>query len=154
MRRKSTSTHCPLSLPRQKVQAVYKSPLNSKQSSNEPFLEHFLTIGGYLEHYMYHITVLGWLKKERKKERRKRKKERKKWLSNISGLKKLLHIAITTADCGKLYKLAGALCTCSPVIWYHRVNANTLIGATILFLGHPYTIMDYANYGHESIMYM
>ena len=47
-----------------------KSQLRSKQSSNEPSQENFLTIGGYFEHYkyMYRITVLGWPKKEERKK--------------------------------------------------------------------------------------
>ena len=59
-----------------------KSQLCSKQSSNGPFTENFLTIGGNLERYMYRVTVLGWLKKEEE-----RKKEDKLfWLLTFSGL--------------------------------------------------------------------
>ena len=59
-----------------------KSQLCSKQSSNGPFTENFLTIGGNLERYMYRVTALGWLKKEEE-----RKKEDKLfWLLTFSGL--------------------------------------------------------------------
>ena len=45
-----------------------KSQLCSKQSSNEPSPENFLTIGDYFEHYMYRVMALGWLKKEEEEE--------------------------------------------------------------------------------------
>ena len=65
----TASTLCPLSLPRNKAQAE----LHSKQSSNAPSPENFLTIGGYFKRCTYHVTALSWLKKEeeRKKERKK-----------------------------------------------------------------------------------
>ena len=56
----SNSTFCPLSLSREKAQAVSRS----KQSSKWPLPENFLAIGGCFERYMYRVTTLGWLKKE------------------------------------------------------------------------------------------
>ena len=64
--RPTVSTLCPLSLPHKK-RAGGKSQLSTKQSSNGLFTENFLTIGGYFECYMYHVTALG-CKQRRKKE--------------------------------------------------------------------------------------
>ena len=54
----------------------------------------------------------------------------------------LLHIAIisTTADWSRFYKLIYVILDASICSrwWYCHVNTNTLTGATILFLGHPY----------------
>ena len=54
-----------------KKSASGTSQLHPKQSSNEPYPENFMTIGGCFECYTYRIMVLVWLKKEeqRKKER-------------------------------------------------------------------------------------
>ena len=69
--------------------------------------------------------------------------EERRWTILIFGhfrfapLKRLLYVAITTVDC---FKLLCVLLDASiaPREWYHRENADTLIGATILKSGHPY----------------
>ena len=63
----TASTLCTLSLPHKKS-ANGKSQLCSKQSSNELSTEIFMAIGGCFELFMYLVTVLGWLKKEREKK--------------------------------------------------------------------------------------
>ena len=58
----------------------------------------------------------------------------------------LLHIAITTADWGRLCRLLYVLLDVNICSWamISPCNANTLIGATISFSGHPYTWAYYS----------
>ena len=56
-----------------------------------------MTIGGYFEHYMYH--VIGCMAEERKKE-----EDEQFLLSTVSGCYFKI-VAITAADRGRLYKL-------------------------------------------------
>ena len=77
----------------QKVQAVM---LKVKLKWTPP-QKNFLAIGGYFKCYTYCVAVLE--KEGRKKE------DEQFWLSNVSGLPfKIvnIHIAITTADWGRL----------------------------------------------------
>ena len=66
--------------------------------------ENFLAIGGCSERKTYRVTALGWLKKEEYElpilifDR-----------FRFATLKQLLHIVITTADWGRLYKLLGVV---------------------------------------------
>ena len=76
----TASTLYPLSLPHKKS-AGGKSQLHSKQSSNGPSPENFLTIGGCFECYTYRVMTQGWLRKEERK-----KMNNSAWLSNVSGL--------------------------------------------------------------------
>ena len=62
------------------------------------------------------------------------------WLATLKIV--TTHCSITTADWGKLYKLLYVLeytniCSLAMTPPYTHVNANTLIGAAILFLGYP-----------------
>ena len=66
---------------------------------------------------MYYVMALGWLEKE------ERKKQDEAFLSfdcfRFATLKKLLHIAITTAGWGRLYKMHYVLLDasiCSPAM--------------------------------------
>ena len=59
------STLCPLSLPCKKAQAVSPRPVTLKAKLKRHTPENFVTIGGSFEHYMYCVTTLGCLKKER-----------------------------------------------------------------------------------------
>ena len=108
-----------------------------------------MTIGGCFECYMYRVTVQGWLKKE----------ERKMKNSDLKVFQ-VCHFKIvtkycyyTTADWGNpynlLYVLLSALCT----FRYEHLfpgddttikNANTLIGAAILFYFRPSLHVGYA----------
>ena len=45
-----------------------KSQLCSRQSSNVPSPDNFMTIGGCFECYTYRVTALGWLKKNERKK--------------------------------------------------------------------------------------
>ena len=82
----------------QSKSAEVMSQLCSTTSSKCTPQENFLATGGCFERNTHGITALGWLKKEEEDE-------------TILGfdcfrfatLKQLLHIAITTADWGRLY---------------------------------------------------
>ena len=80
-----------------------------KTKCNSTSLENPLATGGCLEHNIYRVTPLAWLKEE----------DEQFWFSTISGLKQLLHIAITIVDWGRLHKLLDVLLDasiCSPVV--------------------------------------
>ena len=72
--------------------------------------------------------------------------EERRWIILIfdhfrfATLKQLLHIAITTADCGRLYKLLYVVLDASILFPSNDIavheNANTLIEAAILKSGH------------------
>ena len=63
-----------------------KSQLCSKQSSNKPSPENFLTIGVCFECYTYHVAVLGWMKKEEERKKERKKEDEQILLSTVSGL--------------------------------------------------------------------
>ena len=59
-------------------QLIHSAPTIEKRWSyvvvtltKAPCPENSLATGGYFEHNTYHVTALGWLKKERKKEFKK-----------------------------------------------------------------------------------
>ena len=89
---------------------------------------------------MQHLSHYG----ARLVEERKKKERRWTVLTSVcfrfSTLKQLLHVAVTTVDWGKLFKLLCVLktLTFASRLWYRYENANTLIGAAILKSGHPY----------------
>ena len=112
-----------------------KSQLRSKWSSNGPSPENFMTISGNFECNTYRVTVLCWLKKEKRR-----------WtiLSfdrfKLATLEQFIYTSTVTVEW-------AAYMSCSKCLWtlafaarqnYRHVNANTLIGAVILFSGHPY----------------
>ena len=68
----TASTLCPLSLSCKKSVGG-KFQLCLMQNSNGPLSENFVTIGGCFEHYTYHVTALGWLKKSEKKKKEEKK---------------------------------------------------------------------------------
>ena len=90
--RPTASTLCLLSLPCKR--AGGKSQLRSKRSSNEPFLENFLTTGSYFELYMY--RVMGW-------------RRRKKMNKSESLLFQVCHFKIVTTHCYYYCRLGQAL---------------------------------------------
>ena len=90
--RPTASTLCLLSLPCKR--AGGKSQLRSKRSSNEPFLENFLTTGSYFELYMY--RVMGW-------------RRRKKMNKSESLLFQVCHFKKVTTHCYYYCRLGQAL---------------------------------------------
>ena len=111
----TASTLCPLSLFCKKGESG-KSQLRSKQSSNGPYPENFMTIGGC---YTYRIMLPAWMKKEEqiKKERNEKMNNSDFWPSQVCHFK--VHIANTTADWGKLCKRLCVLLDmsiCSPAM--------------------------------------
>ena len=105
--------------------ASSKSQLHSKQSS-KGISQRILWRLVAISNTMYHVTMLGCLKKERRR-----------WTIltfdhfRFTTLKQL-QIVITTADWGRLYKLYLYMQTFIPLQWYCHENANTLIGATMV----------------------
>ena len=92
-----------------------RSQLCSKRSSKGPSSGNFLATGGFFERSTYRVTALGCLKKESQR-----------WWTILAF--DLLHVAITTADWGRLYKLLDVLLyasICSLAMpWYRRENAD------------------------------
>ena len=65
----TASTLCPSVFPAKKAQAVSPSYAQSKAHMNHLQAENFVTIGGCFECYTYHVTALGWLKKEEERKK-------------------------------------------------------------------------------------
>ena len=61
----TASTLCP---PQSSLQKAH--PVTLKANLKWTIPENFMTIGGCFERYVYCVTALGWLKKERKNLRR------------------------------------------------------------------------------------
>ena len=100
------------SLPSKRSASV-KSRLCSKQNSNGPSPENLMTIGGCFECYMYRVTVLGWLEKEKRKKKINNSDFRPFQVCHFK------IVTIATADWGRLYKLLYVLLDtsiCSPVM--------------------------------------
>ena len=130
----------PPQLSSQKVQAVSASYAQSKLKWAIP-----REFPDYFEYCTYHTTALGWLKNWTKKE------------SANSDFRPFqachfkivtVHIAITTADWARLYKLLYVLLDVRicflATISLCKQNTNTLIGTAILFSGHPYIWAHYS----------
>ena len=41
-----------------------------------------MTIGGSFKHYMYHITMIGWMKKEMEEEEGKKERKKERTMNN------------------------------------------------------------------------
>ena len=68
------------------VQVVSPSYAQNKAQMDHPQRISWVLVHGYFEHYMYHVMVLGWSKKEERKEERKKegKKERMNKMNNAA----------------------------------------------------------------------
>ena len=98
------------------------SQLRSKQSAKAPSPENSLATGSCFECNIYHITALGWLKKERKKTNNSDFR-----LFQVCHFKIVtIHIAITTAYWSRHYNLL-----------YVVLDAS-ISSLAILKSGHPY----------------
>ena len=123
--------------PYKKIAGV-RSQLRSEWSSKEPSPKNFLATGGFFECNTYRVMALGCLKK----------KERRRWTIltrpfQVCHFKKLIHIAITTADWGRLYKLLDVLLDASICSLAMSIAVKTLIHwlePTILKSSHPATL--------------
>ena len=80
------------------------SQLHSKQSAKAPPPKNSQATGGSFKHNTFLVTVLDWLKKERKKMN-----DSVFGRFRFAPLKWLLYVAITTVDRGKLFKLLCVL---------------------------------------------
>ena len=91
--------------------------LKTKCISTTP--ENSLATGGCFKCNTFHVTVLGWLKKERMEERKLNNSDFRPF-QICHGFKIVtIHNAITTADWGRLYKLLYVVLDtsiCSPAM--------------------------------------
>ena len=135
----TASTLCPLlSLFLQKSSGS-KSQLHSKQSSNGPSPDNFMTIGGCFECYTYCNTALGWLKK--KKEKNVNNSDFRPF--QVCHFKVVpIHIAITTAGWGKLYKWLYVFLNMS-INLFPGNDIEYIDWSRHLVSGHPYIWLCY-----------
>ena len=122
----TASTLCPLSLPCKN----HRSACGHSHAQNEVQKDH----GGFFECNAYCVMALGWLKKERRRTILIFDRFRLVILEQVSDTNTV------TVDWGSLYIISSkCLWTLAfAAQWNYRcANANTLIGATILFPSHP-----------------